>query len=465
VALLGFAAAAAGIGVPATPGQHAAVDETQYLLTALSIAEDGDLDIADELATQRWRDFADAEPPVQTATRADGRAISPHDPLLPLLLAVPVALGGWVGAKLTLAACAGLLAALTLWTAVRRFAVPAGLAATGVAVAAGSAPLAVYGQQVYPELPAALGVVAGVVALTGPADRRHVPLLVIVLATVPWLSVKYVPVLAALAAVGAYRWRRRPRDLGLAAAVLAGVGAGYLAVHRTVWGGWTVYASGDHFAERGGEFAVVGDEVSVGGRAARLVGLLVDRDYGLAAWQPAWLLVVVAAAALLAGPGVTHRRLRAAAVRDSVGWAPRTGGAEAGGPGVAVLLVPLATGWLVASFVAATMHGYWWPGRHIVAVLPPAVLAVLVWLARTRRPARLVALVTGLVGVTVYAGLLVLGARSGFTWVLGSDVAVAPWRALLPDYRGAFLALHVVWCVVLCGSAGIGMRRLTRNGD
>ena len=48
-AALATGAAAAGIGIGATDEQHAAVDETQYLLTALSIAEDGDLDISDEL--------------------------------------------------------------------------------------------------------------------------------------------------------------------------------------------------------------------------------------------------------------------------------------------------------------------------------------------------------------------------------------------------------------------------------
>ena len=35
--------------------------------------------------------------PEQTEPRADGSELSPHDPLLPLLLAVPVAIGGWVG--------------------------------------------------------------------------------------------------------------------------------------------------------------------------------------------------------------------------------------------------------------------------------------------------------------------------------------------------------------------------------
>ncbi len=421
VAVLAFAAAAAGIPVAATPDQHAAVDETQYLLTAISVAEDGDLDIADELADRRWSAFADVEPPAQTAVRPDGSQLSPHDPLLPLLLAGPVALGGWVGAKLALAAFAAVLAALTLWVAVRRFAVPLPVAAVGVGVAGASAPLAVYGQQVYPELPAAVLVLAGVAALTGPVDRRGLGLLLTVVLVTPWLSVKYVPVLAVLAVLGAVRWWRagRRREVAAAGAVATAAGVVYLAVHRVVWGGWTVYASGDFFAERG-EFAVVGDAVDPSGRAVRLVALLVDRDYGLVAWQPAFLLVVPAVVALL--------------VRRP--------------PHVAALLLPVATGWGIATFVAATMHGFWWPGRHLLVVVPLLVLVVLVWLGRCGPVVRGVAALLGATGVAVYAGLLVDGWTGGFTWVLGFDAVRGPDRLLLPDYRADFTALHLVWCAV-----------------
>ena len=61
-------------------------DEPQYLLTAISLAEDRDLDIADELADGRWRSFHALALPEQTERLADGRRLSPHDPLLPLLL-------------------------------------------------------------------------------------------------------------------------------------------------------------------------------------------------------------------------------------------------------------------------------------------------------------------------------------------------------------------------------------------
>ena len=63
--------------------------------------------------------------PVQTEVLDGGRQVSPHDPLLPLLLAAPMGLGGWLAAKLALAVLAGGVAALTVWVAVRRFGVAA----------------------------------------------------------------------------------------------------------------------------------------------------------------------------------------------------------------------------------------------------------------------------------------------------------------------------------------------------
>jgi len=425
VGALAFLAAALGIGVDATRGGRAAVDEPQYLLTALSLAEDRDLDIADELAERRWRAYFHAELPVQTAVLPGGRQISPHDPLLPLLLAVPVGLGGWVAAKFALAAMAGLTAAAVLWLAVRRFSVPLPLAASGTAVGFASAPFAVYGQQVYPELPAALAVTVAAGALTGPLRRGGQLSLAAAVVALPWLGVKYAPVGAAFALVGLAVLIRRGRRRAAAALAggLAAAGAAYLVAHRVLWGGWTVYATGDHFQSTG-EFSVVGVDPDYAGRALRLVALLVDRAYGLAAWQPAWLLLVPALAALL------HRRPR--------DWV--------------ALAVPLAAGWLVATFVALTMHGFWWPGRQVVVVLPLALVAVLWWLAAAPRVVRLTALALGLAGVAAYAALLLDGWAGRITWVTHFEgTGFAPyrlWRLLLPDYREAwavFWPLHLAW--------------------
>jgi len=443
VAAAATLAAAAGIGVRSTYGAAAAVDEPQYLLSALSLAEDGDLDIADELAARRWTAYTDAQLPVQTATLDGGRQLSPHDPLLPLLLSPAVGLGGWVAAKIQLALLAGAVAAMALWLAVRRFGVPLTLSATGAAIAAVSAPLAVYGQQVYPELPAALAVLIGVAALTGRLCGGGVVALGAVVVALPWLSVKYVPVAAALAAAGLVMLLRsgRARAAALTAAGLSACAAAYLVVHRIVWGGWTVYASGDHFTAAG-ELSVVGTDPDYAGRSLRLVGLLVDRGYGLVAWQPAWLLAVPAVAALC------RARPR--------GWA--------------VLVLPLVVGWLVATFPALTMHGFWWPGRQVVVVLPLAVVGVLWWLAHFGRPVQVVGLLLGLAGVATYAALLLDGWAGELTWVVGfeqvDDPLYAVRRLLLPDYRTGGPGLwfrHSAWVAAVGALAVAGWRWAPRR--
>jgi hypothetical protein len=430
VGLVAMLAAAGGIAVPATHGTWTTADEPQYLLTAISLAEDGDLDIADELAEARWRPFHALPLPTQTEPLADGRRLSPHDPLLPLLLAGPVAAGGWVGAKLAMAAMAGLLAALLLWTAVRRFAVPLRTATLAAAVFALSPPLAVYGSQLYPELPAALVTLVAVAALVGPGPGKGVGATLVVggaVVALPWLAVKYVPVAAALALVGCWGLVRAGR--GRRALVLAGslavAGVVFLVLHRWWYGGWTPYAAGDHFVS--GELSVMGTEPDYLGRSRRLLGLLVDRGFGLAAWQPAWLLAVPALAVMLA------RRPR--------GWA--------------AVAVPLAAGWLVATFVALTMHGWWFAGRQVVVVLPLAALAVAWWTGPDHRRRVLLA-VAGGVGVLAQLGLVVEGAAGRVTWAVDATATANPlyraWRLALPDYLAMSWwtwVLHVAWLVAL----------------
>lgn len=426
VGLLTVLAAGLGAGVDATYGGRAAVDEPQYLLSALSLFQDHDLDISDELADRRFLAFHDADLPVQTATRPDGSQLSPHDPLLPVLLAVPMGLGGWLAAKLTLAGLAGILAALLLWTAVRRFAVPLRLAAPGVALATCTAPLAVYGQQVYPELPGALAALVAVAALTARPTARTLAVFGVAVTALPWLSVKYAPVGAALVLValaGLLRGRRRLAAAGLTAALAAG-GVLYLGVHKALYGGITAYASGDAF-QGSGEFSVVGLHPDYPGRTVRLLGLLVDRDFGIAAWQPAWLLLVPALVALLA--------LRP--------------------PHWPVLVVPLLAGWATATWVALTMQGFWWPGRQLVVVLPIAVLAILVWLSTLGRTAWLAAAALAAVGVAYYGVLLGTGYWGGTRWVLAPDDLRLHWPAalLFPDDRDLTVADRVrygVWVVV-----------------
>ncbi len=455
VALLAFVAAVAGIDARATYGARVTADEPQYLLTAISLGEDLSLDISDELREERFLPFHEIQLNQQTIDLdEDGRRVSPHDPLLPLLLAVPMALGGWVGAKLTLAVCAAAVAALTLRLAVTRLDAPLIPAAAVVAGFAVSPPLSVYGVQVYPAMPAALLVLAGVLAVTDPlgevgpgADgavaRRWVgldlPAVLLVLAVVglPWLSVKYVPLATVLAAAGLWRrWRPERRLPVRLLAVFAIAGLTYLALHRFWYGGWTVYAAGDHFVD--GELLVVGADPNYPGRSIRLIGLLVDRQFGIAAWNPAFLALPPALAWLA--------RSRAAAR-----W---------------VLLGAVAAGYATATWIALTMHGWWWPGRQIVPVLPLGV-AVIAAAVGHRRRLRVAVLTGCALGVLSWLILAWEASTDRLTLIVDFVDTANPWyqlwSRLLPDHQRMDpidVGLTVVWVVaVVVSMIGVARRR------
>ncbi len=134
-------------------------------------------------------------------------------------------------------------------------------------------------------------------------------------------------------------------------------------------------------------------------------------------------------------------------------------------PGAAALLLPVAAGWAVATWVALTMHGFWWPGRQVVVVLPLALVAVLWWLAGQGSRVRLVGAALAAVGIAGYAALLVDGRAGELTWVIGFEQVDDPVHQaladLLPDYRsdGAGLWLrHAGALVVLAVLAAVGWR-------
>jgi hypothetical protein len=411
-------------------------DEPQYLLSAISLSEDLDLDVSDERLDRRYEDIFHRYylAPQQEAERPDGRLVSPHDPLLPVLMAVPVRAGGWLSARFAVAAMAGLLAALTLWVAVRRFGIALRAAVVTVAAFSLAAPLAVYGTQVYPELPAALALTAAVAGATGLPKRRNAALLGVAVIALPWLGVKYVGVAAAIGAVGLLRlaWDR-PKRAFVLGAVWSVAGLAYAFLHQVIYGGWTAYASANFLVTEGD---VMGADPNYLGRGLRLVGLLVDRDFGLFAWTPVFLLAVPALATL--------------ARRRPPGWL--------------VLAAPLAAGWLSATFVAVTMHDWAWPGRQVVIVVPVVALAVAWWAGQSTARLWTVA-VAGAIGVVTYAWVLTDALRERLTVVVDFDRTGAPWfravGALLPDYRNpssGMWALHVLWIAVVAVVAVVAWR-------
>lgn len=421
-----------------TYGARTSGDEPQYLTTALSLGTDFDLDISDEIAERSFEPYHEISLNTQTfPLNDDGQRLSPHDPLLPLLLAAPMAAGGWVAAKATLAVIAALTAMSTLWLAVRRLGVRLGVAAGVVAAFFATPPLVAYGTQVYPEMPAALCVTLALAAASGPLGRGARVVAAVAVVALPWLSVKYVPVAAVIALVVVVRlWPDRRRQLASETAFFVLAGIAYLWLHRRIYGGWTVYAAGDHFVGAG-EFSVVGSQPDYLGRSRRVVGLLVDREFGLAAWMPAYLVLPGAMAVL-------------ARVRPPRWWA---------------IGATVAVGYGVATWVALTMHGWWWPGRQLVVILPVAVAAIALGAERIAA-LRWVVLGGWIVGALGWAWLAIEASTDRRTIIV--DFAETPypwyraWSTLLPDYQSfgglGSVMLHWLWAMALIGIAAVTWR-------
>ncbi|MEX2626359.1 MAG: hypothetical protein WD225_05720, partial [Ilumatobacteraceae bacterium] len=234
------------------------------------------------------------------------------------------------------------------------------------------------------------------------------------------------------------RWRSVVVPIGVT--IVAAVA--YVVAHRAWYGGFTVYAAGDHFADSG-EFSVIGTEIELLGRSRRLVGLLVDERFGLAAWSPLWLLAPIALVVLV------RRRL----------------------PGRWLILATVAAGWLNAAFVALTMHGWWVPGRQLVVILPLVVIALAAlvdgwpWL---RAP---VAILGGVGAVTWW--WLALESSTGMRTLIFdfAETAAPGYRLLTPIWpdgirasTGDDVAL-LAWTAVLLVSAVISWHLAGRSQE
>ena len=438
-ALICFLAAVAagfvGIDARATYGARVSADEPQYLLTAISLGEDFDLDISDELEDQRYLPFHEITVDQQTIDlNSDGQRISPHDPLLPLVLAGPMRIGGWVAAKATLAIMLGFVAAITHFLASKRFGVDpriAGLVVVGFFV---SSPLATYGSQIYPATLAALCVVVAAIGTTGVLQGGRTVLAVLAVLALPWLSVKYVPLASVFAVALLVRHfsTAHIRKLATIVGVFAVASITYAVVHRQIWGGWTVYSSGDHFVD--GEFLVVGSNPNYIARSNRLVGLLVDRYFGIAAWAPAYLLAPAGLTALF-----LHRKKHK--------WFSSSDST--------VLLSAIAVCWAVATWVALTMHGWWWPGRQIVPVLPLIVIGTAVLVERFRFLLWPM-MAAGLWGLVNWVWIATEASTDRRALIVDHEDTANPlfqlWSRLLPDHRVDALAdqlMTLAWVAVL----------------
>ena len=296
-------AAVAAIGIPAhaTYGARVTADEPQYLLTALSLGRQFDLDISDEIADEQYRPFHAVDLDRQTAPLADGRELSPARSVVAVAARAADALRR-MGRRQGVSRRARLgtrRAHRVVGGAPVRACEPPSRCRSSASSSA-RAPLATYASQVYPEIAAALAVTAAVAAMSGRGHaRRNAAVLVVGVSALPWLSVKYVPVAATARAARLVSLSPSPFDaLPASRSRSSAMAIVYVVVHRIA------LRRVDRVRERrllrgAGREPVIGTSPNYVGRSRRLLGLFVDRGFGSAAWAPAWLLAPLAFAALL----------------------------------------------------------------------------------------------------------------------------------------------------------------------
>jgi hypothetical protein len=352
-------------------------DEPHYALEAISLARDGDRDMRDEYADAGLIHAVTALPALDPHARdfGDGRLVSTHGVGLPLLLTPVAAVTTSVTAmRLELLLLAALAAAVLL-RIVRRFDDGwRGWAAW--ALVAFSLPVVAYATQLYPELPGALCLLLGVNGiLAGPRRRWEWLLGAAATAFLPWLHVRYLPIVAGLVVVFLARLWRDRRDapvalpLVLAAAPIALSGAAMAYAFNRWYGSplpTVIFGSSD-------VLPAVGPPVDASAAAAAAAPVPSAADYvQLLLDNPS--------------PRVIYRSVVAAVLTPGGGWLPYAPVHVVALAGVAALAVLrwrwavagvlLAGGYLALLFASTIESQYTFPGRYVIVVLPLAAIAL-----------------------------------------------------------------------------------------
>jgi hypothetical protein len=440
--LVVFGLYASTTGLHAFDSSRYGGDEPHYLLTAKSLADDGNPDLTDEYRRGAYDSFY-PHPLDPHGTLTERRLNEPHGVGFPLLIAPAWALGGETAVELWIAALAALAVALAYLLAVRAVPDPWALGAT-LAVAA-SPPMLAYSTAVYPEL-AAGAALAGATLLALRLDEHPTRPTAVgcfaLLGSLPWLGPRFIPAGLVVGAVAfrALRRARRPWVTLVSLEVVAFSIATYISVSDAFYGGPTPHSAG------------IGDEAGTGAhsagdyldRAYRLAALLVDREFGLLRWAPVFALAMLGAWLAL-----RERRGRLARAIPALRREEQT-----------VLACTLAAGAqvLMAAFLAPTMFGFWFPGRQLVAVLPLAVPLVAVGLRRLPRTGAALTALTLVCSAWLYADL-----RFGDgTWVDNRpDALWGPlervWPLFEPGSNVAFVVAGLLG-LGLCAALAVALR-------
>ena len=431
------------IDIRASRGASISGDEPFYLLTTQSLLQDGDLDLVNQYENRSYESFFDHPDGLwrQSVPSDDGRLLSPHNPGLSVLLIPGFALGGLLGVQVQLLLMAAAAMTLAFLLAERLTNRPAICWAVTLAVGL-SATAFIYSTEVYPEFPAALALLACLLVVTR-RDRLSVVdglWLLVGLSAVCWLGVKYAPLVLLVAAYFLYRAKGNGRIVLLA---LGGASAAvFIWFHLATFDSLTPYNVNVVYAGLS-SVQLVDSHVEFGDRVYRLWGLFVDRRFGAGRWAPLLLFAIPSLALLVLG-----------------NWRFR------------LVFGLIAIQLLMATFVAITMMGWWFPGRTLLTVLPLLAAPLVLVAARAGPPLRWAMIAFAVYSVAITAGLAHAGQTREITIVVDPfDMSFPPFQALshvFPKYthwNWETWTLTVLWLAAAGIAVSATVWRFRRNSQ
>jgi hypothetical protein len=357
-----------------------ASDEPHYLIIMQSLVFDRDLDLTNQYESEAYREFYPDRLPDIHAIQVGPWQYPIRDLGLPLIAALPFAIGGRAGV-VALMSLVGVLLAAQLYLACRDLRIAHRPAFLGTALACATHPVLTYTTQIYPELLAALMFVTAARLLR--AGRAATPLALAVaslcIGVLPWLSTRAAFISVGVGLVIAY-CALRPFAMPAASSARRAIRfvAAALPFVALVVGlstvNWLLFG---RFMPGAGYY-LVSDQQPILTFAPHVgtLGLLFDRTFGLIPRAPVYLVAAIGVVVL---------------------WRQAT-----------PMLAALFLGWL-AAFVYVASLAFWWadggpPSRYLVAGLPLVIVLLAAGLERLESVRATVwrAVVAALAAVSVF---------------------------------------------------------------
>lgn len=390
------------VDIRASRGASITGDEPFYLLTTQSLLADGDLDLRNQYDAKSYKSFFDHPNDLwrQSAPTPDGRVLSPHNPGLSVLVIPGFGLGGLVGVQVQLMLMAAATMALAFLLAAQLTVRPT--ICWFVALGTGlTATAFIYATEIYPEFPAALALVIALLVAT----RRSRPgiydalCLAAALTAMCWLGSKYV---ALALPVAAYFLFHADRPARITLVAVGSVSAALFTwFHLHVFGSLTPYGVNVVYAEWN-TMEILGGHVGFSDRYYRLWGLFVDRRFGIGRWAPLILAAI---------PGLPLLVVKTREKR--------------------LILVLILIQLLIATFVAITMMGWWFPGRTMLTALPLFVIPLALLASRAGAFGRVFLAILG-AGTLAITGALAGAGHAGEVTIAVNpfDMEFVPFQAI-----------------------------------